>query len=504
MAIKFLNTVQVDTDVLYVDTANDRVGIGTTSPGGDLHVVGAAGNAGRIYLSDKDQGSGGGDALLITKTGVNSFVYNRDSGDLGLGSNNQSSYVNIKSTGNVGIGTTSPGANLQIGTVNTLIQPALSFRSTAAASYGVDMDMEEVSLGYLAYYGVRAGSRTLGLVQSWENGKSGNVGIGTTSPGAKLQVEGDGIFNGPVIINENLETLRLGTTQATGGTYQTWYNASGGKGFFGYASSAVDDIYLVNSEYGSIRLGTNGRTADFVLSADGNIGLGITSPGVKLVTVAQNYSEGPTLGSGAVGGQALLGTNGLFGQYSGVSGTTGHVWHQVQRNDSAVAYNMILQPSGGNIGIATVSPAEKLTVSGTDNYVAVQQSNYLWGMNTTIGAKLGANSVSGILDMRRWTGVSTDHSVVAITQTNAQVGGYGLDFKVDSKSTNTVATTSRMFISTYGDVGIGTTTPHSKLEVDGGDIEVDDSASGLILRSPDGTRYRITVANGGTLSVAAV
>ena len=44
----------------------------------------------------------------------------------------------------------------------------------------------------------------------------------------------------------------------------------------------------------------------------------------------------------------------------------------------------------------------------------------------------------------------------------------------------------------------------SKLEVDGGDIEVDDSASGLILRSPDGTRYRVTVANGGTLSVASV
>ena len=36
MAIQFLNTVQVDTSVLYVDTANDRVGIGTTSPSTDL------------------------------------------------------------------------------------------------------------------------------------------------------------------------------------------------------------------------------------------------------------------------------------------------------------------------------------------------------------------------------------------------------------------------------------------------------------------------------------
>ena len=39
MAIKFLNTVAVDTDVLYVDAASNEVGIGTTSPGSKLEVV---------------------------------------------------------------------------------------------------------------------------------------------------------------------------------------------------------------------------------------------------------------------------------------------------------------------------------------------------------------------------------------------------------------------------------------------------------------------------------
>jgi len=38
MAIKFLNTLAVDTDVLYVDASNDRVGVGTTSPSQLLHL----------------------------------------------------------------------------------------------------------------------------------------------------------------------------------------------------------------------------------------------------------------------------------------------------------------------------------------------------------------------------------------------------------------------------------------------------------------------------------
>ena len=55
-----------------------------------------------------------------------------------------------------------------------------------------------------------------------------------------------------------------------------------------------------------------------------------------------------------------------------------------------------------------------------------------------------------------------------------------------------------------GNVGIGTPTPTSKLTVDSGDIEVVGDTNGLILESPDGTRYRVTVANGGTLTVTAV
>ena len=48
-----------------------------------------------------------------------------------------------------------------------------------------------------------------------------------------------------------------------------------------------------------------------------------------------------------------------------------------------------------------------------------------------------------------------------------------------------------------GNVGIGTTTPGDKLEING-------DGAGIIIRSPNSTRYRITVNNSGSLTVTAV
>ena len=50
---------------------------------------------------------------------------------------------------------------------------------------------------------------------------------------------------------------------------------------------------------------------------------------------------------------------------------------------------------------------------------------------------------------------------------------------------------------TSGNLGIGTATPGDKLEING-------DGAGIIIRSPDSTRYRITVSNAGSITVAAV
>jgi len=120
-----------------------------------------------------------------------------------------------------------------------------------------------------------------------------------------------------------------------------------------------------------------------------------------------------------------------------------------------------------NVGIGTTSPSEKLHISGADEYFASDAGIHRWGNNKTIGVRMGTKNVPEI-DFRRWEGFNLVHTVGNISL-QKPVNGivYGLNFKVDRPSSNTEATTSAMFIERGGNVGIGTTSPSSRLEVNG-------------------------------------
>jgi len=60
-------------------------------------------------------------------------------------------------------------------------------------------------------------------------------------------------------------------------------------------------------------------------------------------------------------------------------------------------------------------------------------------------------------------------------------------------------------IHTTSNVGIGTTNPTTKLDVRGGDIRVGvNTSEGVILTSPNGTKYRLIVSDAGVLSTVLV
>jgi hypothetical protein len=157
-------------DVVYIDDANDRVGIGTTSPATTLHVNGFARLNGGLQLNT-----------------TNAQIYQIQNSDLRFGTNN-TERMRIDSLGNVGIGTTSPGRQLELRG-----QGVIKLNAISSGDPGLDFDTSDVNdmqIRYrsttdaLAIYSYGTSSDVLTIKKS-----DGNVGIGTTSPTHLLTLE---------------------------------------------------------------------------------------------------------------------------------------------------------------------------------------------------------------------------------------------------------------------------------------------------------------------------
>jgi hypothetical protein len=165
-------------------------------------------------------------------------------------------------------------------------------------------------------------------------------------------------------------------------------------------------------------------------------------------------------------------------------------------NGGALSTTDVLNPSGSYsiLQWSTDAINQKIYVSD----VLVTSVKVTTGDVTILTEDVGAGvynetivSLAEILLSASGTGISDIH-----VYPNGEIG-------IASTANTTInAITATGGVS--GNVGIGTTTPASLLTVDDGDIEVANKNNGLILYSQDGTKYRITAADGGTLTVTAI
>lgn len=95
-----------------------------------------------------------------------------------------------------------------------------------------------------------------------------------------------------------------------------------------------------------------------------NLGLNTTNPVVQFQIKQTATRAVPALGTTG-GSFAILVPNNNYGLFAGVSGP-GPFWMQSMRNDGATAYDIQLQPAGGNVTIGTTGdfPSYKLYVAG--------------------------------------------------------------------------------------------------------------------------------------------
>ena len=456
-------------EAMRINSAGN-VGIGTTNPSQKLEVEGNIYTGGSIRIKDAgDQLEFGNANVALQRTsnllelgGYDGIVFKSSNTVL----DSQSERMRITSDGNVGIGTTSPAAGLQVAKGGTTIPAAgastasaVFGNSTSDDNYGVAIGTNTSGVGYIS------SQRTDGIATTYDlviqpNGS--NVGIGTTSPSYKLEVDGTFLASGNSTI-QGRTSLQKDLTI---------------RGNDALANQGVARFYVDSSNNLYIDTANDGANLFTIKGTNGNVGIGTTSPSVKLhvdggdVETIAHFKSSDNRGRISIADDDT--TSYIISEGSKMSlGTVAYI------NTSNLTID-----SSGKVGIGTTSPNYALDVVGSLNNIAKLTSS------TTKSQLLFVDSDS--------------------TDTVA-IGSEGDDFNVrvdngdiNLKTGSGATATTRVKINSSGNVGIGTTSPVSKLEVDGGDIEVGDSASGLILRSPEGTRYRVTVANGGTLTVTAV
>jgi hypothetical protein len=261
----YITDVAQSQDRLVINQSGN-VGIGTISPAQKLDVDGNIVAA--RFIQDTNAGN---DFYAAGFTRSSSSLTNPDIYDLngyGLvlgGTSNEGTLV-VKAGGNVGIGTTSPETTLH---VNGSIGAYTS--DYAAGSTGSRLLMKTFA----------STGNTYSLIQAQDVGGTSNnvlalqpygdnVGIGTISPSAKLDVVGASELNGIVYITDSNDVpLRV--------------RSSDGSSMIGISdSNSTNDYSNGIGVYGNaLHLTTNGNER-IRIDASGNVGIGDTTPSYKL------------------------------------------------------------------------------------------------------------------------------------------------------------------------------------------------------------------------------
>jgi len=426
-------------------TSAGAVGIGTPSPDAKL-VVKSNDNARstpilRTVANNETIGlSLGYDSITVNGPATYSdlLISSKGSGHLLLQA------PQMGTAGNVGIGLNgAPEELLHLkasGSPTMLVEstsannPALRLRSASATGTVKTEGAQRMVIGYDAWGNLEfevgsAGPPKL-VIQP-----SGNVGIGTASPEAKLTVNG-AVTTGVSVMNHAQYGLRLEATPTSVGVGKASLKSITSGYPLVLGADQGDDIWIVPGQNG------------------GNVGIGTSNPTVKLDVVGDVRVTGTIFGhvSGGISQDSILAKQiTLAGLLTGQPRLT---------SDGPIQVTGSIRETSGSLGFTTAGdsplPVKVGSLVVSSNYgqsapsegIAVAGAVRLGPMNEATGEIIPNVSVNGAARTLRFSNTSS-------------ASGEGFEFF------NGGSSASLVMIQQNGNVGIGITQPQAKLHVAG-------------------------------------
>ena len=452
-----------------------RFGVGTVSPNNTLQVVGNI-TFGTGVTNEAVRNMMTGGTMVLQATDANHRIIIRGKQDVAgtiTGNSNEMDFYEFGEmnfyTG-VNTGTSSRVHALKLASdgqatfTNDIILSNGSpefYLTTGASHYNwLIAAQESIDAGFeIASQPPAGGSYDIRFVIK---GDTGNVGIGTNSPAAKLHINGTGdairvTSTNTGVGGAQMDLLHFSSSPADndvmGFINMGGYYSGTSSAYFSSIRTVASDI---DARQGEIQFWTVDTTLQqrMVLDKSGNLGIGTTTPSYKLDI---NSSDAGLIVTGTTRSQILLSNSTSAWQIESPTSRGNVPAGALGIIEAGVGAKLSIL-TGGNVGIGYTSPSSKLSVNGDGGFVSNSSSRVLY---LTQQAVDNGNIIQFLSN--------TGAEVWEVTGRNNQFYIYN----------NALSQHSLYIVPSNNYVGIGTTNPGAKLTVvsNGTQAKFDSTAS---------------------------